>query len=266
MMAETLNDVLGFVDEVYGTYDHQPWWRGQSRDLALIPGVHRKDRGPDYEPNIANKFAQRAPTRFPNCPPRGALAPWLFLMQHYRLPTRLLDWTESFLTALFFAVENKDRHHEDGVIWALDPYKLNQTMCGTEGVLQPGHQSAKILIAGAFGARPGNTDPECLALITEEIDLRMLVQQSAFTIHKDSSPLNSHPDADQFVRKYDIPAADKPDLIESLQALGVRRRSLYPDLENLAADLREDDYRPGKMTTTSVLTHGGNPRKDISST
>lgn len=46
-----------------------------------------------------------------------------YLMQHYNLNTRLLDWSESSLVALFFAITgNTD---SDGVVWVIDPYKLN---------------------------------------------------------------------------------------------------------------------------------------------
>ena len=48
-----------------------------------------------------------------------------FLMQHYGVPTRILDWSDGALIALHFAIRNKPRPPRSGsIIYVLNPYWL----------------------------------------------------------------------------------------------------------------------------------------------
>ena len=49
----------------------------------------------------------------------------LFMMQHYKVRTRLLDWTEAFAVSLFFAFQNWDKG-QTARIWMLKPLSLNR--------------------------------------------------------------------------------------------------------------------------------------------
>jgi len=74
-----------------------------------------------------------------------------------------------------------------------------------------------------------------LPLHPEEIDIRMLVQQSAFTIHGDrSKPLERIGHSRSFLMKFGIPASKKTSLSKELNSLGIWTDTLFPDLENLA--------------------------------
>jgi len=55
----------------------------------------------------------------------GAMFDWLCLMQHHNAPTRLLDWTENILLALYFAVRDREADC-DAAVWVLNAGRLNE--------------------------------------------------------------------------------------------------------------------------------------------
>jgi hypothetical protein len=63
---------------------------------------------------------------------RDDVSEWLPIMQHYGLPTRLLDWTTNLLVGLYFCCSR--RKEEDGALFAFNPsmlirdYALNPLM------------------------------------------------------------------------------------------------------------------------------------------
>jgi len=238
LRINNINELLKAATDTADTFGLIPWWRGQAKaDWNPIPRLYRRGYGTGtikYEQSINLSFQRQAKTRYQNCPPKDDLAAWLFLMQHYSLPTRLLDWTESILTALFFAVNEENYSNEPGAIWGLHPYKLNLNQLGVSSILSPTNSKVIRLFDTAFAGTLNQAEDAVSAVISEEVDIRMLVQMAAFTIHGNEKPLNELPNSQDFLTKLEIPAKGKIGVIDALDVLGIRESNLFPDLDHLA--------------------------------
>lgn len=226
-------------------FDGQVWWRGQrDYEWTLTPSVYRSHAEYDEVSGIL-RFQNRAFSRHPEVPPKSDRSSWLFLMQHYRLPTRLLDWTESPQIAAFFASEVHECHEEfpesiddsDGALFALSPYKLNELKAGEDGLFMPEDDQAKLLIAPAFD-RGAKDVEKVIAIRPTEVDVRLMVQMSEFTLSGYNIALENLSRTNDFIMKFRIPSEIKVELRKELKELGIRLSSIYPDLEHLAEEIR----------------------------
>lgn len=253
----TATYVISKIDQVVevGTTLSRSWFRGHSEVFnELTPKIFRKEfldlsRIREIEFSMVESFKRTAPALAHWTPAPNDHVAWQFLMQHHGTPTRLLDWTESVLVALYFAVSKHPT--KDGELWAMYPEALNR-LSGPFGMAL-----SNDLILRYLAAEPSHHSPEFLA---KELGLkkspeyplpvfppmrfpRMITQLSTFTIHPVPKPgctiPELLPDMKHLV-KYIIPAKHKNRLLMDLKALGITAHSLFPDLDALSESVIQE--------------------------
>jgi FRG domain len=123
---KSVDHLCELVDELSTGWDSR-WYRGAKLpEYKLLPTLLRESVLAKREGYISVEFRRRAKMRMPNI---ATSFEWLCAMQHHGIPTRLLDWTESLATALYFSIRPWADAKAAGVpvptVWMLNPFCLS---------------------------------------------------------------------------------------------------------------------------------------------
>lgn len=221
--------------EAMGQPSGEIWFRGQAdASWPLLPRLIRSGIQREQEKNMLARFRHRAMALFANHPGDTDPARWLFLMQHHGLPTRLLDWTECALAALFFA--SSSHPTVDGRLFMLIPMALNEWQIGSRVLIAPTMSPCHEIFVGCFTADV--LPKKVVGIHPYASNDRLARQRGTFTVH--GIPDDIHGSAPpNLIHSVVVPAAQKRALLNRLEYLGVTRTSLFWDLDALATELRD---------------------------
>ena len=194
--------------------DQHAWlFRGiNNKDFELIPGIARgwkeKLDITGLEAAFLNKFREQSISYVSPLPSNDW--EWLMLAQHHGMQTRLLDWTENPLVALYFACEKE--FDCDGKIYRLSSIPA----------LDPEKFPNPFVVPQDFVVRPPHISP------------RIAAQSALFTVSSNpTKPL-------QFVDRYHvltIKANAKKYILSELDRFGVNPATLFPGLDGVSRRL-----------------------------
>jgi hypothetical protein len=247
LVVKTLDGFLEYVKVLEQKWKDSEqgwlWFRGQQRAYwTLTPKLYRDISNPSRETDddTREQFVIRAPSLTDEKPKNSW--EWYFLMQHFGAPTRLLDWTESALIGLYFAVKD-NLGYFDAAVWILDPWWLNKTVLRKMEVIPPG--ASGLSKADEKRYRPWLRDhfephsilPERpVAIYPTHFARRISTQRSCFTIHGSQTDalhvLERAPRSR--ISKVIIPGYAVASLKDELARCGMDEVSIFPDLQGLA--------------------------------
>lgn len=200
------------------------------------------------ESNLIYKFKRLAPGLKSDLP--GEANPlnnlkWLFLMQHHGMPTRLLDWTQNILVAVFNVVCKPD--DKDGQLWTIMPKELNSKSDIGWTFPIPGNPVVEYLAREMFYSLEkkegfakkldlSNIPTEPVAILPPLAWPRMIAQSSVFTLHPKPTKSNAVFPEEAGLRRHVILAKDKKPILRNLREMGILYRTLYPELDSIAKD------------------------------
>ena len=236
-------------------------YRGHpSTSYVLRPSMFREQSQRKDEKNIFRELISVQPSAFAE--DRNVFEQ-LMRMQHFSLPTRLLDLTYNPLVGLFFACET--HHNEDGELITLSAAKTRVRYFDSDTVsclanlsflkgnerdeLRKAETDKDVKACKAGGrllqfirSEKSYFLPEIRVDDLRSVQLvrpkqtnpRIVAQQGAFLLFGLISELKKSNRFGMKVSRMTIPAAAKPKILRDLDRVNINRAALFPEVESAA--------------------------------
>lgn len=272
-----INNIADFVRELQKIprlRDSELFFRGHSDfEYKLEPSIYRNKRLITNEHNLYKEFILRTPTDFLN---ENSALEKLVKMQHYGLPTRLLDLTTNALVALYFACASKGKRDGKVVVFRIPKNDIKYYDSDTVSILsnlakRPSSFSVENIrnknitefneqteIAyllheikeekSYFQSIINPNDIErVVAVKVKQSNLRIIKQSGSFLIFGINGNKKLPAEIpNQWILNLELKGVDfkidngsKEKIIDELNAVGINESTLFPELENQAKYLKK---------------------------
>lgn len=272
----SLRTLLTVIEDLHDP-EYVIFYRGHGDKVySLTPSIYRKDEWINNEHKMIQELLIRCPKDFDG---KQSSFEKLVKMQHYDLPTRLLDITENPLVALYFACSSQMDGDKDGeliffkipkkdikyfdsdtvsvvsnIAWLKSNFSLpHRFSADSKSFHNEKNEHADVLMhcirqeKPHFRERVNPKHIQSVVCVKPKLDNQRIIRQDGafllFGIGEEKS-VSASVKPEWVLRpsgnRYIIKAKDKPEINKQLASLGISKAKLFPEIDMVSQFIKDD--------------------------